>query len=107
MDGNNVTIAPVTPYIAGEGELSKYFRYYLGWRRDEISIDNQDLVTPANSWNKLVGLEFAESDDNVLSGGILVRSSGRVQLWQIVLHGRSQNGIGHGTGHRNRSTGSR
>jgi hypothetical protein len=56
VDGNNVTIAPVTPYVAGEGELSKYFRYYLGWRRDEISIDNQDLVTPANSWNKLVGL---------------------------------------------------
>jgi hypothetical protein len=56
VDGNNVTIAPVTPYIAGEGELSKYFRYYLGWRRDEISIDNQDLVTPANSWNTLVGL---------------------------------------------------
>jgi hypothetical protein len=29
VDGNNVTIAPVTPYIAGEGEVSKYFRYYL------------------------------------------------------------------------------
>jgi len=56
VDGNNITIAPVTPYIAGEGELSRYFRYYLGWRRDEISIDNQDLVTPANSWNKLVGV---------------------------------------------------
>ena len=28
----------------------------MGWRRDEILIDNQDLVTPANSWNKLVGL---------------------------------------------------
>jgi hypothetical protein len=56
VDGNNVTIAPVTPYIAGEGELSKYVRYYLGWRRDEISIDNQDLQTPANSWNRLVGV---------------------------------------------------
>ena len=56
VDGNNVTIAPVSPYIAGEGELSKYMRYYLGWRRDEISIDNQDLVTPSNSWGRLVGL---------------------------------------------------
>jgi hypothetical protein len=56
VDGNNVTIAPVSPYIAGEGELSKYVRYYLGWRRDEIGIDNQDLVTPANSWNKWVGV---------------------------------------------------
>jgi hypothetical protein len=56
IDGNNVTIAPVSPYIAGEGELSKYLRYYLGWRRDEIGIDNQDLVAPANSWNKVVGV---------------------------------------------------
>jgi hypothetical protein len=56
VDGNNVTISPITPYIAVEGELTRYFRYYLGWRRDEIFIDNQDLVTPANSWSTLVGL---------------------------------------------------
>jgi hypothetical protein len=56
VDGNNVTIAPLTPYIAAEGELSPYFHYYLGMRRDEIFIDNRDLVTPANSWNTLVGL---------------------------------------------------
>ncbi len=54
--GNNVTIAPVTPYVAVQGELSKYVRYYLGWRRDEIEINNQDLITPANSWNKWVGV---------------------------------------------------
>ena len=53
---NNVTIAPVSPYIAGEGELSRYFRYYVGWRRDEIRINNEDLLTPANSWEKWVGL---------------------------------------------------
>jgi len=57
IDGNNVTIAPLSPYIAGEGELSKYVHYYLGWRRDEIGIDNKDLVTPANSWKKWVGLD--------------------------------------------------
>jgi len=56
VDGNNVTIAPISPYIAGEGELSKYVHYYLGWRRDEISIDNRDLMTPANSWNRWVGV---------------------------------------------------
>ena len=53
---NNVTIAPVTPYVAGQGELSKYLRYYLGWRRDEVEINNQDLITPANSWSKWVGV---------------------------------------------------
>jgi hypothetical protein len=56
IDGNNVTIAPATPYIAGEGELSKYIHYYVGWRRDEIDITNQDVITPANSWSKWVGV---------------------------------------------------
>jgi len=56
IDGNNVTIAPVTPFVAGQGELSKYVHYYLGWRRDEIDITNQDLLTPANSWSKWVGV---------------------------------------------------
>ena len=56
IDGNNITIASVTPYIAADGTLSRFVRYYLGWRRDEIGIDNVDLVTPANSFNKSVGL---------------------------------------------------
>ena len=103
MDGNNVTIAPVTPYIAGEGELSRYFRYYLGWRRDEIGIDNQDLVTPANSWNKLVGLNSPKATITFFPEESWYVPEVALQLRQVVLHGGSQNGIGHGTGHRNRS----
>jgi hypothetical protein len=56
IDGNNVTIAPVTPYVAGQGELSKFIHYYLGWRRDEIDITNQDLIMPGNSSSKWVGV---------------------------------------------------
>ena len=56
IDGNNVTISPVTPYVAAQGTLGRHFNYYVGWRRDEIFIDNQDLMTPVNSWSKLVGL---------------------------------------------------
>ncbi len=56
IDGTNVTISPVTPYLAVQGSLGSHFNYYAGWRRDEIFIGNQDLMTPANSWSKLVGL---------------------------------------------------
>jgi len=56
IDGNNVTIGSVTPYIAGEGALSRYLRYYLGWRRDEIDFDNDDLLHPQNSFQKWVGV---------------------------------------------------
>ena len=97
VDGNNVTIAPVAPYIAGEGELSKYFHYYLGWRRDEISIDNQDLVTPANSWNKLVGLNSPKATLTFFPEESWYVPLSRVQLWQVVLHGRSRRDGGQHT----------
>ena len=61
VDGNNVTIGSLAPYIAAEGSLARYFRYYLGWRRDEIKIDNEDLVitlqSPDNSFQKSIGVD--------------------------------------------------
>jgi hypothetical protein len=56
VDGNNVTTGSFTPYVAADGALSHYVRYYLGWRRDEINVDNNDLLSPRNSFNKLVGV---------------------------------------------------
>jgi hypothetical protein len=56
VDGNNVTIGSVTPYVAAEGALSHYFRYYLGGRRDEIDFVNRDVLRPQNSFQKWVGV---------------------------------------------------
>jgi hypothetical protein len=56
VDGNNLTIGSLTPYIAAEGGVARYFRYYLGWRRDEIDFDNQDLLHAQNSFQKWVGV---------------------------------------------------
>jgi hypothetical protein len=56
VDGNNVTLGSLTPYIAAEGALARYFRYYLGWRRDEIDFDNDDLLHAQNSFQKWVGV---------------------------------------------------
>ncbi len=56
VDRNNITIGSLTPYIAAEGALTRYFRYYLGWRRDEIGVDNDDLLHSQNSFQKWVGV---------------------------------------------------
>jgi hypothetical protein len=56
VDANNVTIGSVTPYIAAEGGLTRYFSYYLGWRRDEIDFANDDLLHAQNSFQKWVGV---------------------------------------------------
>ena len=56
VDSSNITIGTVAPYIAIQGPLSRYFRYYLGWRRDEINFDNQDLLRSQNSFQQWVGV---------------------------------------------------
>jgi hypothetical protein len=56
VDSNNVTINSVTPYAAGSGAITHFFRYYAGWRRDQINIDNEDLINTGNSFQKWVGL---------------------------------------------------
>jgi hypothetical protein len=54
--GNNLTIGSVTPYVAAQGALTHFLRYYIGWRRDEIHFTNDDLLTPKNSFEKWAGL---------------------------------------------------
>jgi len=56
VDGNNLTIGSLTPYIAAQGALARRFHYYLGWRRDEIDFDNDDLLHPQNSFQKWAGV---------------------------------------------------
>jgi Carboxypeptidase regulatory-like domain len=56
VDGNDVTIGSVTPYLAAEGGLAHFFSYYLGWRRDELSFGNDDLLQQQNSFHKWVGV---------------------------------------------------
>jgi hypothetical protein len=68
IDGNDVTIASTTPYIAAEGSVSRHFRYYLGWRRDEISFDDRDLLAPQNSFQKLVGVNSPKATLSFLPG---------------------------------------
>jgi hypothetical protein len=66
--GANVTIAPITPNIAGQGGLGKHLRYYLGWRQDEVWINQQNLMTPADSWSKWVGVQNPKATVTWLSG---------------------------------------
>jgi len=56
VDGSNLTLGSLTPYVAAQGGVTRFVRYYLGWRRDEINFDNQDLLRSPNSFQKLVGV---------------------------------------------------
>ncbi|MBZ5701287.1 MAG: TonB-dependent receptor [Acidobacteriia bacterium] len=56
VTANDVTLGDVAPYIAFEGPLTHRFRYYLGFRRDEIKFSNTDLLVPAHSFAKWTGV---------------------------------------------------
>jgi hypothetical protein len=56
VTSNNVTIGSVTPYVAAEGVLAQHFRYYLGWRRDEIDFNNEDLLNSMHSFQEWQGV---------------------------------------------------
>ena len=56
IDSNNITIASYTPYAAAAGALSRYLRYYAGWRRDQIEENNEDLINSENSFSKWIGV---------------------------------------------------
>jgi len=68
VDSSNITIGTVAPYIAIQGPLSRYFRYYLGWRRDEINFDNQDLLRSQNSFQQWVGVNSPKATVSFLPG---------------------------------------
>lgn len=54
VTANNVTIGDMAPYLSLDGSW-KNLHYDLGWRREEIEVDNSDLLHPANSYSALVG----------------------------------------------------
>ena len=56
IDSSNITLSSYTPYAAAAGSLSPLVRYYVGWRRDQIQVANQDLVNPQNSSNLWSGI---------------------------------------------------
>lgn len=56
VTANKVTLNLLSAYIALDGRLTSWLHYDLGWRRDQIDVENTDLLNPANSYLKWVGV---------------------------------------------------
>ena len=95
IDGNNVTIASTTPYIAAEGNVSPHFRYYLGWRRDEISFDNRDLLAAHNSFQKLVGVNSPKATLCFLPGNSRIAPLIAVSFGEAFFTEDPRTGLGN------------
>ncbi len=58
VTSNDLTISFVSPFAAVEGELTLFFRYNLGFRRDEVSFDNRDKLRPGDSFKSRQGVNL-------------------------------------------------
>lgn len=66
VTSNNLTLSFVEPYAALDGAIGRHFHYDVGIRREETWIDNQDLINPQNSFDKLAGLTLPKATFTIL-----------------------------------------
>jgi hypothetical protein len=69
VTSNNLTLSFVEPFVSLDGALSKYLHYDLGVRQEQVWMDNQDLINPQNSFNKLVGLTLPKGTLTLFPSG--------------------------------------
>ena len=66
VTSNNLTLSFVEPFISIDGPLGRYFHYNLGVRQEEVWMNNQDLINPQNSFDKLATLSLPKGTFTVL-----------------------------------------
>ena len=52
VTANNLTLNFYSPYVGADGTLVHFLHYNLGYRRDEVSVDDQDLYRPDLSFTR-------------------------------------------------------
>ena len=56
VTSNNLTLSFVEPFVSLDGSIGKHVHYDLGVRQEQVWMDNQDIINPQNSFNKLATL---------------------------------------------------
>ena len=63
---NNLTLSFVAPFVAVDEPVGRYFHYNLGVRQEMVWMDNQDLLAPQNSFDKLATLTLPKGTFTIL-----------------------------------------
>ena len=61
VTANNLTLSFVEPFISADGALGQFVHYDVGLRQEEVWMNNQDLLTPQNSFDKLASLSLPKA----------------------------------------------
>jgi hypothetical protein len=66
VTSNNLTMSFLEPFVALDGSASRYLHFNLGVRQEEVWMNNQDLLTPQNSFNRLSSLSLPKGTLSIL-----------------------------------------
>ncbi len=66
VTSNSLTLSFVEPFVSFDGKASRYLHFNLGVRQEEVWMDNQDLLNPQNSFNKLATLTLPKATITLL-----------------------------------------
>ena len=58
---NNLTLSFVEPFVSLDGTASRYIHFDIGVRQEEVWMDNQDLINPQNSFDRLASLSLPKA----------------------------------------------
>ena len=61
VTSNNLTLSFVEPFISLDGVIAKYIHYDAGFRQEFVWLNNQDLINPQNSFDKLATLTLPKA----------------------------------------------
>ena len=61
VTSNDLTLSFVEPYASMDGTLTRYVHFDVGFRREEVWINNEDKINPQNSFDKLAGLTLPKA----------------------------------------------
>jgi hypothetical protein len=71
VTANDITMNFYSSYAAADGSLSRFFHYNLGFRHDEVSMDNVDLYRPGFSFARTAGINSPKGTISLLFPGFL------------------------------------
>lgn len=61
VTSNNLMLSFVEPFVSLDGSLGKHFHYDAGVRQELVWMNNQDSITPQNSFDKLATLTLPKA----------------------------------------------
>ncbi len=61
VTSNNLTLSFVEPFVSLDGSIGEYVHYDVGMRQEEVWMNNQDLINPQNSFDRLASLTLPKT----------------------------------------------